>query len=128
MRLPPLIGAARVMDMMLTARTLSAEEGQAIGLSQYLVDEGQGFAKGMELAHRIASNAAFTNFAVMHLLPRIAVGAAGHRHFRIVVGRHLLGCHSHEVRAAEDRHLVVNPSPRDRALERIVELIDARQS
>lgn len=71
-RLPPLIGAARVMDMMLTARTLSAEEGQTIGLSQYLVDEGQGFAKGMELAHRIASNAAFTNFAVMHLLPRIA--------------------------------------------------------
>src|SRR6202011_3635713 len=48
-RLPPLIGAARVMDMMLTARTLSAEEGQTIGLSQYLVDEGQGFAKGMEL-------------------------------------------------------------------------------
>src|SRR6516225_482296 len=71
-RLPPLIGAARVMDMMLTARTLSAEEGQTIGLSQYLVDEGQGFAKGLELAHRIAGNAPFTNFAVMHLLPRIA--------------------------------------------------------
>jgi (methylthio)acryloyl-CoA hydratase len=71
-RLPPLIGAARVMDMMLTARTLSAEEGQAIGLTQYLVDEGQGIAKGLELAHRIAGNAPFTNFAVMHLLPRIA--------------------------------------------------------
>ena len=71
-RLPPLIGAARVMDMMLTARTLSAEEGQAIGLSQYLVDEGQGLAKGLELAHRIAGNAPFTNFAIMHLLPRIA--------------------------------------------------------
>ena len=71
-RLPPLIGAARVMDMMLTGRTLSAEEGQAIGLTQYLVDEGQGLAKGLELAHRIAGNAPFTNFAVMHLLPRIA--------------------------------------------------------
>ena len=71
-RLPPLIGAARVMDMMLTARTLSAEEGQAIGLTQYLVDEGQGLAKGLELAHRIAGNAPFTNFAIMHLLPRIA--------------------------------------------------------
>jgi (methylthio)acryloyl-CoA hydratase len=71
-RLPPLIGAARVMDMTLTARTLSAEEGQTIGLSQYLVDEGQGLAKGLELAHRIAGNAPFTNFAVMHLLPRIA--------------------------------------------------------
>src|SRR6516162_1056331 len=71
-RLPPLIGTARMMDMMLTARTLSAEEGQTIGLSQYLVDDGEGFAKGMELAHRIAGNAPFTNFAVMHLLPRIA--------------------------------------------------------
>src|SRR5579862_2386818 len=71
-RLPPLIGTARMMDMMLTARTLSAEEGQTIGLSQYLVDDGEGFAKGLELAHRIAGNAPFTNFAVMHLLPRIA--------------------------------------------------------
>jgi (methylthio)acryloyl-CoA hydratase len=71
-RLPPLIGTARMMDMMLTARTLSAEEGQAIGLSQYLVDEGQGFAKGLELAHRVADNAPFTNFAAMHVLPRIA--------------------------------------------------------
>ncbi len=71
-RLPPLVGTACVMDMMLTGRTLSAEEGQAIGLSQYLVDDGEGLAKGLELAHRIASNASFTNFAVMHLLPRIA--------------------------------------------------------
>jgi (methylthio)acryloyl-CoA hydratase len=71
-RLPPLIGAARVMDMMLTGRTLSAEEGQAIGFSQYLVDEGKGLAKGLDLAHRIASNAPFTNFAIMHVLPRIA--------------------------------------------------------
>jgi (methylthio)acryloyl-CoA hydratase len=71
-RLPPLIGTACVMDMMLTGRTLSAEEGQAIGLTQYLVDDGAGLAKALELAHRIATNAPFTNYAVMHLLPRIA--------------------------------------------------------
>src|SRR5579863_724579 len=71
-RLPPLIGTARMMDMMLTGRTLSAEEGQLIGLTQYLVGEGEGLAKAMELAHRIAANAPFTNFAVMHMLPRIA--------------------------------------------------------
>jgi len=71
-RLPPLIGASRVMDMILTGRTLSAEEGQAIGLTHYLVDDGEGLAKGLELAHRIAGNAPFTNFAAMHLLPRIA--------------------------------------------------------
>jgi (methylthio)acryloyl-CoA hydratase len=71
-RLPPLIGTARMMDMMLTGRTLSAEEGHAIGLTQYLVDAGTGFAKGLELAERIASNTPFTNYAVMHVLPRIA--------------------------------------------------------
>jgi enoyl-CoA hydratase/carnithine racemase len=71
-RLPPLIGVARMMDMMLTGRTYSAEEGQAIGLTTYLVEPGKGFAKGLELAQRIAGNAPLTNFAVMHALPRIA--------------------------------------------------------
>jgi (methylthio)acryloyl-CoA hydratase len=71
-RLPPLIGVARMMDMMLTGRTLGAEEGQAIGITQYLVDDGAGMAKALELAERIAGNAPFTNFAVTHMLPRIA--------------------------------------------------------
>ena len=71
-RLPPLIGVARIMDMMLTGRTYSAEEGQAIGLTTYLVEPGQGFTKGLELATRIASNTPLTNFAIMHALPRIA--------------------------------------------------------
>jgi (methylthio)acryloyl-CoA hydratase len=71
-RLPRLIGTSRVMDMMLTGRTYDAVDGQAIGLSQYLVEPGQGLAKAIELATRIASNAPLTNFAVMHVLPRIA--------------------------------------------------------
>lgn len=71
-RLPRLIGVARMMDMMLTGRTYSAEEGQIIGLTTYMVDSGEGFAKGFELAQRIARNAPLTNFAVMHALPRIA--------------------------------------------------------
>jgi len=71
-RLPRLIGVARMMDMMLTGRTYSAEEGQAMGLTTYLVEASKGFAKGLELAQRIASNAPLTNFAVMHTLPRIA--------------------------------------------------------
>jgi enoyl-CoA hydratase/carnithine racemase len=71
-RLPRLIGVARMMDMMLTGRTYSAEEGQVIGLTTYLVEPGAGFAKGLELAQRIAANAPLTNFAVMHALPRIA--------------------------------------------------------
>jgi len=71
-RLPRLVGVARVMDMILTGRTYSAEEGQTIGLSTYLVDEGKGFATALELAERIATNAPLTNFAAMHVLPRIA--------------------------------------------------------
>jgi (methylthio)acryloyl-CoA hydratase len=71
-RLPRLIGVARMMDMMLTGHTYSAEEGQAFGLTTYLVEQGKGFAKGRELAQRIAGNAPLTNFAVMHALPRIA--------------------------------------------------------
>jgi hypothetical protein len=43
-----------------------------MGLTTYLVDNGEGFSKGLELAKRIAQNAALTNFAVMHALPRIA--------------------------------------------------------
>lgn len=71
-RIPRLIGLDRVQDMMLTGRTLSAEEGHAVGICQYLVDDGAGLAKGLELARKIAGNAAMTNFAVMHALPRIA--------------------------------------------------------
>lgn len=71
-RIPRLIGVARMMDMMLTGRTYSAEEGQTVGLSTYLVDQGKGFAKGLELAAHIASNAPLTNYAVMQALPRIA--------------------------------------------------------
>ena len=71
-RLPALIGVSRVMELMMSGRTLSAEEGQAIGLSHYLVKNGEGLAKALELAERIAGNAPFTNYAAMHLLPRIA--------------------------------------------------------
>jgi enoyl-CoA hydratase/carnithine racemase len=71
-RLPRLIGASRMMDMMLTGRSYDAEEGQAIGISHYLVAPGEGLAKGIELAKRIAGNAPMTNFAVTQVLPRIA--------------------------------------------------------
>jgi (methylthio)acryloyl-CoA hydratase len=71
-RIPRLIGAARMADMMLTGRVMGAEEGQQVGLSTYLVEPGEGIAKGIELAHKIARNADLSNFAVMHALPRIA--------------------------------------------------------
>jgi enoyl-CoA hydratase/carnithine racemase len=71
-RVPRLAGVALMTDMMLTGRVLDAQEGQAAGLSNYLVGEGQGFAKALELAQKVAGNAALSNFAVMQALPRIA--------------------------------------------------------
>ena len=71
-RIPKLIGIARMTDMMLTGRVFTAEEGEKIGLAQYLVPAGKGIDKALELAHKISSNAGMTNFALMHVLPRIA--------------------------------------------------------
>ena len=71
-RIPRLIGVARMTDLMMTGRVFDAEEGLAIGLSQYRVEEGQALAKALALAERIAQNAPMSNFAVMHALPRIA--------------------------------------------------------
>jgi enoyl-CoA hydratase/carnithine racemase len=71
-RVPRLIGASRMADMMLTGRVYDAETGQSLGLSHYLVEPGAGFGKALDLARRIAANAPITNFAVIHALPRIA--------------------------------------------------------
>jgi enoyl-CoA hydratase/carnithine racemase len=71
-RIPRLIGAARMTDMMLTGRVYNAQDGERIGLAQYLVPEGDAFDKALELAVRVAQNAPLTNYALMHALPRIA--------------------------------------------------------
>jgi len=71
-RIPRLIGAARMTDMMLTGRVYNATDGERIGLAQYLVPAGASFAKALELALRVAQNAPLTNYALMHALPRIA--------------------------------------------------------
>jgi (methylthio)acryloyl-CoA hydratase len=71
-RLPRLIGVARMTDMMLTGRVYSATEGASYGFAQYLTEQGGALAKAMELGERIASNAPLTNFAVLQALPMIA--------------------------------------------------------
>jgi enoyl-CoA hydratase/carnithine racemase len=70
-RIPRLVGAARMTDMMLTGRVYAAAEGVQIGFSQYLTETGQGLKKGIELARTMAANAPMTNYALMHVLPRI---------------------------------------------------------
>ena len=77
-RIPKLIGVARMTDMMLTGRVYNAVDGEKIGLAQYLVPQGQAFDKAFELAVRVAQNAPLTNYALMHALPRIAEQSADH--------------------------------------------------
>jgi (methylthio)acryloyl-CoA hydratase len=76
-RVPKLIGASKMMDMMLTGRVYDAQEGHRIGLSHYLVADGEGLDTARDLARRIAGNAPLTNFAVMQAVPRIAEAAGG---------------------------------------------------
>ena len=78
-RLPRLIGASRMMEMMLTGRSYNAEDGYRFGFSHYVVAEGESLAKATALARKIAGNAGRTNFALIQALPRIAEGdrAAG---------------------------------------------------
>jgi enoyl-CoA hydratase/carnithine racemase len=71
-RIPRLMGVARMTDLMLTGRVFDAAEGQAAGLSNYLVGDGQGLAKALELARKVAGNAPLSNYAVTQALPRIA--------------------------------------------------------
>jgi enoyl-CoA hydratase/carnithine racemase len=76
-RITRLIGAARVTDMMLTGRVVDAADGERLGFAQYLVPEGQGLAKALELATKIAANAPLSNYAITQALPRIADLSAG---------------------------------------------------
>jgi (methylthio)acryloyl-CoA hydratase len=71
-RLPRLIGVARMTDMMLTGRVYSATEGASYGFAQYLTEESGAYSKAMELAAKVANNAPLTNFAVLQALPMIA--------------------------------------------------------
>lgn len=71
-RIPRLIGVARMTDLMLTGRTYDADEGQQAGITQYRVGPGKGLPTAIDLAQRIAGIAPMSTYAVMHVLPHIA--------------------------------------------------------
>ncbi len=58
--------------MMLTGRIYDAAEGQRLGLSHYLVGEGESLAKAQELAKRIAENSHMANWAMVTAIARIS--------------------------------------------------------
>ena len=71
-RIPRLVGVARMTDMMLTGRVYDAAEGERAGFAQYLVPKGDALTRALAIAERVAQNAPLTNYALMHALPRIA--------------------------------------------------------
>lgn len=72
LRLPKLIGTARMMDLMLTSRVYQVEEAERYGLIQYISPAEKGMEKALELAEKILSNSDTTNFALTNILPKIA--------------------------------------------------------
>ena len=70
-RVGRILGADRMIEMMLTGRKYNAEEGVALGLAHYAVGEGEALAKAMELARKIADNAPLSNYVMIHALSRI---------------------------------------------------------
>jgi (methylthio)acryloyl-CoA hydratase len=70
-RVARLIGTPRMADMMLTGRTVSAEQMEVWGGVSYVVPEGEALAKAIELAQAAAQNAEMSNYAILNALPRI---------------------------------------------------------
>ena len=70
-RVGRILGPDRMTEMMLTGRSYGAEEGLALGLAHYVVEEGAALAHARELAHRIAGNAQLSNYIVIQALARI---------------------------------------------------------
>lgn len=65
------IGAGRMTEMMLTGRTLDAQEGERLGLAHYVVAKGTALEKAQELARTIAGNSRYSNWAMATGLARI---------------------------------------------------------
>jgi len=70
-RVGRILGADRMVEMMLTGRRYSAEEGLALGLAHYAVGDGEALALANDLARRIASNAPLSNYIMIHAISRI---------------------------------------------------------
>lgn len=70
-RVGRILGADRMIEMMLTGRKYGAEEGLALGLTHYAVDEGEALPMAMDVARRIASNAPLSNYIMIQALSRI---------------------------------------------------------
>lgn len=80
-RVARVVGPGRMTEMMLTGRRLDAREGQAVGLSHYLVGAGEAFGRALELAGAVAGNAPLANMMMLNAIQRIDRMGEGEGHF-----------------------------------------------
>lgn len=76
-RVPRIIGAGRVVEMMLTGRRLDADEGLRLGLAHRLVPAAGGLECALGIANTVAANAPSSNYAIINGIARIAEMSTG---------------------------------------------------
>jgi enoyl-CoA hydratase/carnithine racemase len=67
-----LIGPSRLTEMMLTGRTLDAQEALSVGLIHYVANPGEAMPLATALARRIAQNSRFINSLIIQGISRIS--------------------------------------------------------
>lgn len=70
-RVARIVTPARMVDMMLSARTYDAQRGLDLGLAHEVVGTGQALAKAIALATQVATHPPTTNFAIVTGIARI---------------------------------------------------------
>jgi len=91
-RLPSLIGRGRALDLLMTGRTIGAEEALRIGLVEYVIPDDDLQGDAIELASLISQNAARAVSASKYcvrvgLQDGVEAGLAAEREMRIQTGR-----------------------------------------
>lgn len=71
-RVARIITANRMVEMMLTGRVMDCHEGLQSGLMHYLTPPNAALEKALELAHKVASNAPLSNYAIVSGISKVA--------------------------------------------------------
>jgi len=91
-RLPRLVGRGRALDLLMTGRTIDADEALRIALVEYVVPDKELLDQALKLAAEIAANAAPAVSASKYcvtagLLDGFETGLAAEREMRVQTGR-----------------------------------------
>lgn len=71
-RVPRIIGAGRVVEMMLTGRRIDVDEGLRLGLAHRMAPAGGGLEVALQIAAQVAGNLATSNYAIINGIARIS--------------------------------------------------------